>query len=93
MALPQIPTVSQEQAIINLIQAVAMQEAAIASIFNAEAAKIDALVTAGFPAAAEVAEVNAFQSHVKEILEILCQRQEASMERIQLVMALMPVQA
>lgn len=92
MAMPQIPSVSQEQAIINLIQALAMQEAAIASIFNAEAAKIDALVGAGFPAAAEIADVNAFQSHVKEILTVLCQRQQASSERMQMVMALVQAQ-
>lgn len=89
MAMPQIPAVSQEQAIINLIQALALQEAAIASIFNAEAAKIDALIAAGFPAAADVAEVNAFQSQIKEILTVLCQRQQSSMERIHLVMSLL----
>jgi hypothetical protein len=92
MAMPQIPTVSMEQALINLIQAIAMQEAAIASIFNAEAAMIDAMIAAGFPAAAEIAEVNALQSQIKEILAVLCQRQEASMERIQLVMALLQAQ-
>lgn len=89
MAMPQIPAVSPEQALINLIQALAMQEAAIASILNAEAAKIDALVAAGLPAAAEIAEVNAFQSQIKEILAILCQRQQSSAERIQMIMSLL----
>lgn len=93
MAMPQIPAVSQEQALINLIQALALQEAAIASIFNAEAAKIDALIAAGFPAAAEIADVNAFQSQIKEILAVLCQRQQSSAERIQMVMALFQAQS
>lgn len=87
--MPQIPTVTQEQALINLIQAIAMQEAAIASIFNAESAKIDALVAAGLPAAQQIAEVNDFQSHVKEILTVLCQRQQSSMQRIEMMMALL----
>jgi hypothetical protein len=93
MSMPQIPAVTAEQALVNMIQAMAMQEAAIASIFHAEAAKIDALVAAGIPGAKEIAEVNGFQTSVKQLIEVLCQRQQATLERLEMMMAMMRDQA
>jgi hypothetical protein len=93
MSMPQIPAVTAEQALVNMIQAMAMQEAAIASIFCAEAAKIDALVAAGIPGAKEIAEVNGFQMSVKQLIEVLCQRQQATLERLEMMVAMMRDQA
>jgi hypothetical protein len=87
--MPQMPRVDQQQAITDLIEALAMQEAAVASVMNAEAAKIDALIAAGMPAATATADVESFQAAVAQVLQIMANRQEAMIQKLEQIRFLM----
>lgn len=85
MAIPQIPQVDRNQAITDMIEAIALQEAAVASLIHAESAKVDALIAAGIPAAASTADVESFQAAVANVLNLANDRQQASNERLALL--------
>ncbi|HWI61604.1 MAG TPA: hypothetical protein VNT75_07195 [Symbiobacteriaceae bacterium] len=85
MGLPQLPQVNRDQAITDMIEALALQEAALASLIHAEAAKIDALVAAGIPAAADTAQVESYQAAVSGVLQIALARQAANLEKLELL--------
>lgn len=89
MALPQIPRVDREQAITDLIEALALQEAAIASLINAEAGKVDALVASGIPAANNLSEVDSFQAAVVGVLQLVAQKGQASNQQMELLYRMM----
>lgn len=89
MSMPQIPIVTREQALTDMIEALALQEAAIASLVNAEAAKIDALVQAGIPAPTSIEEVNSFQAAVSAVLQISSEKQQAIYSKLELLRSLM----
>lgn len=88
MALPQIQRVDREQAITDLIEALALQEAAIASLIHAEAAKIDALVAAGIPAAASTKDVESFQAAVVGVLQVATEKAQTTHEKVNMILAL-----
>ncbi len=77
MSMPQFPQVDREQALNNMIQALALQEAAIASLIYAEAAKVDALVQHGVPPAESLQQVESFQASITGILQYVAQKSEA----------------
>lgn len=85
MALPQIPQVDRDQAITDMIEALALQEAALASLIHAEAAKIDALVAAGIPAAADTAQVETYQAAVSNVLQTAVGKQQAIAAKLELL--------
>lgn len=85
MATPQIPRVDRDQAITDLIEALALQEAAIASLINAEAAKVDALVAAGIPAAETTQEVESFQAAVAGVLQVAAQKAQLAKEKLEML--------
>ena len=89
MALPQIPIVSADQALSDMLEALALQEAALASLLNAEAAKIDALVAAGMPAPATIQEVEAFQAAVANMIRAVAERQDANLAKLELLRSFM----
>lgn len=88
MSLPQIPTADRDQAINDILEAMAMQEAALASVINAEAAKVDALVAAGIPAAESIEQVNAFQGAVAAVLQLAAQKDQAINQKLELLRSL-----
>lgn len=85
MGLPQIPMVDREQAINDMIEALALQEAAIASLIMAESAKIDALVQAGIPTAATIQEVDSFQASVSTVLQFAADKGQAISSKLELL--------
>lgn len=85
MSLPQLPKVDMNQAVADVVEAMALQGAAVASLINAEAAKVDALVAAGMPAAASTADVESFQAAVANVLEVAAQKQQAIHATLELV--------
>jgi hypothetical protein len=87
MALPQIQRVDRDQAITDLIEALALQEAAIASLIHAEAAKIDALVAAGIPAAESTKDVESFQAAVGGVLQVATEKAQTAHEKVNLILA------
>ncbi|MFZ5827777.1 MAG: hypothetical protein ACOY94_26025 [Bacillota bacterium] len=89
MALPQIPIVSADQALSDMLEALALQEAALASLLNAEAAKIDALVAAGMPMPATIQEVEAFQAAVANVVRAVAERQDANLAKLELLRSFM----
>ncbi|HEY3364570.1 MAG TPA: hypothetical protein VGK74_05915 [Symbiobacteriaceae bacterium] len=90
MSLPQISQVSRDQALADMIEALALQEAAWASLIDAEATKVDALVKAGIPAAGNVNEVNAYQGAVGSVLQLAATKGQsagATLELLKLILA------
>jgi len=85
MGLPQIPQVNRDQAITDMIEALALQEAALAGLIFAEAAKIDALVGAGIPAAADTAQVESYQAAVSGVLQTAMDKQQANFAKLELL--------
>lgn len=85
MGLPQIPQVSRDQAITDMIEALALQEAALAGLINAEATKIDALVAAGIPAATDTAQVESYQAAVSNVLATAMDKQAAISTKLELL--------
>lgn len=88
MAIPQIPQVDREQAITDMIEALALQQAALASLMNAEAAKIDALIAAGMPAATTTAEVESFQAAVANVVQVSGERAQSMVQHLELLRAM-----
>jgi len=93
MSLPQIPKVDREQALTDLVEALALQEAALASMIAAEAAKVDALVYAGIPAAASTKDVESYQAAVAAVLQITAQKAQALNSNLQLLRTLLTEKA
>ncbi|HYF93558.1 MAG TPA: hypothetical protein VD969_15195 [Symbiobacteriaceae bacterium] len=85
MSMPQIPQVSRDQAITDMIEALAMQEAALAGLIHAEATKVDALVAAGIPAATDTAQVETYQEAVSNVIQTAMDRQQAIANKLELL--------
>ena len=88
MSLPQIPRVERDQALTDMIEALALQEAALASLIHAEAGKIDALVAAGIPAAGSTEEVNGYQAAVADVLRVATEKQTALSNKLEMIRAM-----
>jgi hypothetical protein len=88
MALPQIPRVDREQAITDMIEALALQEAAVAGLIYAEAGKVDALVAAGIPAAENTEAANGYQAAVADVLRVAAEKQQTVVTKLEMLRAM-----
>jgi hypothetical protein len=88
MSLPQLPQVDRDQAINDMIEAMALQEAALASLIHAEAAKIDGLTAAGIPAAADTDKVESFQAAVTAVLQATAEKQQSITAKLDMLRAI-----
>jgi excinuclease UvrABC helicase subunit UvrB len=88
VSMPQIPRVDRDQAITDMIEALAMQEAAVAALIHAEAGKVDALVVAGIPAAAATADVESYQAAVSGVIQATAEKQQGLANKLELLMAM-----
>jgi hypothetical protein len=88
MSLPQIPRVDMDQAITDMIEALALQEAALASLIHAEAGKVDALVAAGIPAAASTADVESYQAAISGVIQVTAEKQQSLANKLELLRAM-----
>lgn len=88
MNMPQMREIDRDQAITNLIQALAMQEAAIASLIQAEAGTIDALVQAGIPQAVSIQQVVECQAAVAQVLQVTAEKQQSMNTKLEQIRAL-----
>lgn len=89
MAMPQIPRVDREQAINDMVEALALQEAALASLIYAEAGKIDGLVAAGIPAPQSIQEVENYQASVAAVLQFAADKAQSMHTKLELLRTMM----
>jgi hypothetical protein len=80
MGIPIIPDVSRNQALTNLLESIALEEAALAHLINAEAEKVQALAarmdTKDNPdAIIDLKEITDFQKNVARVIQTVIKMQ------------------
>lgn len=90
MTMPKYPEDRRRKAprevLVDLFEAVALEELAIAHLINAEAEKIQAFTGhyGGFPTAPSNKQINEFQEQVARILEALSEKQKVLVRTLEL---------
>lgn len=81
MSNPTIPCVDRQEAITNLIEALALEEAAIAHLINAEAEKAQA-VAEKLPRDLTVQQVLEIQNKIIDVISVLAEKEKQMSEKL-----------
>lgn len=85
MGMPHIPQKCREEAINDLLESIALEEAAIAHIMNAEGEKIQKVLDCTFPHPTSFQQILELQNSVTELFEKLIQKQNTLVSKMKII--------